>query len=59
MKLLMIISPEARQGEIRELIGRHDVRAYTELTRVIGEGATGKHLGTHAWPGQSVIGLYT
>ena len=55
MKLLMIICPEERQAEIRDLIGRHDVHAYTELTNVIGEGATGKHLGTHAWPGKSVL----
>lgn len=31
------------------------VRSFTELPQVIGEGVTGKRLGTHVWPGKSVL----
>ncbi len=55
MKLLMIICPENRQEEIRGLMSRHEVHAYTEIPSVLGEGITGKRLDTHAWPGTSVL----
>lgn len=55
MKMLMIICPEERQKEIRELIGAHEVHAYTELREVIGEGAHGKRLDTRVWPTRSVL----
>ncbi|MBN1268145.1 MAG: hypothetical protein JXB04_01035 [Kiritimatiellae bacterium] len=55
MKLLMIVGPTNRQEEIRSLIARHDVHTYSELPEVIGEGSTGKHLGTPTWPGKSVL----
>ena len=55
MKMLMIICPEARQDEVRELIARHDVHAYSELGNVLGEGKTGKKMGTHVWPEKSVL----
>lgn len=53
MKLLMTIAPRTRSEDIRALIGQHDVHAYTEIDEVTGEGVTGKHLGTHVWPGSS------
>lgn len=55
MKMLMIICPENRQEEVRDLIAQHDVRAYSEIPNVLGEGKTGKHLGTHTFPGKSVL----
>lgn len=55
MKMLMIVCPENRQEEVRALIARHDVHSYSEIPNVLGEGKTGKHLGTHTWPGQSVL----
>ena len=55
MKMLMVICPENRQEEIRDLISRHDVHAYTELKEVFGEGGTGKKLGNRVWPGKSII----
>jgi hypothetical protein len=57
MKLLLVICPEERQETLRELIVKHDVHAYTELRDAIGEGLTGRKLGTHTWPGTSVIVL--
>lgn len=58
MKMLMVICPESRQADIRALIGQHDVRAYSEVAQVVGEGITGKRLGTQVWPGRSIL-LFT
>ncbi len=58
MKLLMIIGPEDRRGEILALVEKQGVRSFTELPQVMGEGLTGKRLGTHAWPGRSML-LFT
>ena len=55
MKMLMVICSEERQRDVRELIDRHDIHEYTELTNVLGAGETGVHLGTHTWPGKSVL----
>ena len=55
MKMLMIVCPETRQEEVRALIAKHDVHSYSEIPHVLGEGKTGKHLGTHVFPGQSVL----
>ena len=58
MKMLMVICPESRQADIRALIGQHDVHAYSEVSQVVGEGVTGKRLGTQTWPGRSSL-LFT
>ena len=55
MKMLMIICPENRQQEVRGIIAKHDIRGYSEIQNVLGEGTTGKHLGTHTFPGKSVL----
>lgn len=55
MKMLMILCPDERQKEVRELIARHDVHAYSEIPNVLGEGKTGKHFGTPIWPGASAL----
>ena len=55
MKMIMVICSEARQKDVRELIDKHDIHAYTELTNVLGAGETGVHLNTHTWPGKSAL----
>ena len=55
MKMLMIVCPETRQEEVRALIAKHNVHSYSEIPNVLGEGKTGKHLGTHTFPGRSVL----
>lgn len=55
MKMLMVICPEDRQAQIRELIEKHNVHAYTEVREVIGEGERGKKMGTRVWPGTSAL----
>ncbi len=55
MKMVMIVCPENRNEELRELISKHDIHAYTELKEVTGEGATGKKFGSRIWPEKSVL----
>jgi hypothetical protein len=55
MKMLMIICPEQRRGEIRDLIRRHEVHAFSELKDITGEGETGVRMGTRIWPGTSSL----
>lgn len=55
MKMLMIICPEQRRGEIRELISRHEVQAFSEMKGITGKGETGVHMGTRVWPGTSSL----
>jgi hypothetical protein len=55
MKMLILIGPEGRESDLRDLIARHSVHAYSEFRHVIGEGETGRHLGTSVFPGRSVV----
>ena len=55
MQMLMIICPENRRGEVRNLIADHGEGAFSEIANVFGSGKTGKHLGSHTFPGQSVL----
>lgn len=55
MKMLILIGPEGREEDLRRLIENHHVHAYSEFRGVIGEGATGRRLGTPVFPGKSVM----
>jgi len=55
MKMIMVVCPENREEEVRELIVKHDVHAYSELHDVTGEGEKGRRLGTRIWPGKLII----
>ena len=55
MKMVLIICPESRIDEVRELLDDHHLEGYTELSEVRGSGSTGKRLGTRAYPGSSCM----
>lgn len=55
MKMVMVICPESRIGEVQALMDDHHLQGYTELTNVRGAGVTGKRLGTRAYPGSSCM----
>ena len=55
MKMVLIICPETRIDEVRELLDEHHLEGYTELGDVRGAGTTGKRLGTRAYPGSSCM----
>jgi nitrogen regulatory protein PII len=51
MKLLLILCSGERLEGLRALLESHGVTGYTEAPEVKGSGATGRHLGTRAFPG--------
>jgi hypothetical protein len=55
MKMVMVVCPESRIGEVQALMDEHHLQGYTELTDVRGAGVTGKRLGTRAYPGSSCM----
>ncbi len=55
MKMLAIFCSGSRVDELRRLVDAHAVAGYTEIPDVLGSGATGKHLGTRAYPGNSAV----
>lgn len=55
MKMLVVIGPRSREREIRDAIGTHGAHAYTEVPEVLGQGQSGAHLGTQAFPGSSTL----
>lgn len=55
MKMLIVIGPQSREREIRDALGKHGVRAFTEVPEVLGAGTTGAHLGTQAFPGRQTL----
>jgi nitrogen regulatory protein PII len=54
-KMVLIICPEPRIGEVQELLDEHHLEGYSELSDVRGSGKTGKRLGTRAYPGSSCM----
>lgn len=55
MKMIMIICPQSREEEVYTLIARHDVHAYSAIHDVTGAGQSGRKMGTHVWPGKSIL----
>jgi len=51
MKLLLILCSGERLEGLRALLESQGVTGYTEAPEVKGSGATGRHLGTRAFPG--------
>ena len=51
MKLLLIICSGERSADVQKIIDEHEVHTFTELDGLRGSGATGRHLGTRAYPG--------
>jgi len=55
MNLLMIICPEERRHQITALLEKRGIHSFTEFPQVMGSGISGKHLGSHVWPGKSTL----
>src|SRR5689334_22745624 len=51
MNMLMIILKESLEDQVRELLRTHQVRAFTEMHEVIGQGEAGATLHSLSWPG--------
>lgn len=55
MKLLLAIYSGPSPDHISALLDAHDAGGYTELVNARGAGATGRLLGTRAWPGSPTV----
>ena len=51
MKMLLIVFRENLEEEIHGLLQSHDVKAFSELHKVAGTGATGAAFHAFSWPG--------
>jgi hypothetical protein len=55
MKMLLILVPSPREGEVLALIEATGVHGYSEVSGVHGAGKSGRHLGTRAFPGSGSV----
>jgi hypothetical protein len=55
MKMLMVIHSGSQLPAIESLLDAHDVGGYTAVSHARGAGATGRLLGTRAWPGTADV----
>ena len=55
MKLLMIMVDSNHQEDVDRLLEAHNIQGYTELPNVLGKGASGKKLGSRAFPGSNTL----
>jgi hypothetical protein len=51
MKMLMIIFKESLEEDIRELLKKNEVKAFTEMHDLTGMGEAGATLHSLSWPG--------
>ncbi|UCG86380.1 MAG: hypothetical protein JSW71_21165 [Gemmatimonadota bacterium] len=57
MKLIMMIADTAYAPEVEQMLEECDVPGFTEISNVLGRGATGKKFGSRAFPGSSTMYL--
>ena len=58
MKMLMIIVDDKYNDTVEDLLADHDVKGFTEIPMVLGEGSHGKKLGSRLHPGLQLAGLH-
>ncbi len=51
MKMLMVIYKESLEEEIKQVLARHQVKAFTEVHELTGMGEGGAALHSLSWPG--------
>ena len=57
MNLIMVMCAGEHLADVQRIIDSHEVSGYTEIPNVPGSGATGRRMGTRAYPGTSSIVL--
>jgi uncharacterized protein YaaQ len=55
MKMLMIIVDDRFNDVVEEVLDDHQVKGFTEIPMVYGEGGSGKKLGSRLHPGASSL----
>ncbi len=51
MQMLMIIMKESIEEDVRALLRKHEVTAFTEINEATGQGEAGATLHSLSWPG--------
>ena len=57
MKMIVVFVDADMVSEVERLFEECDVPGYSEIPNVLGKGATGRKLGTRAFPGSSTLYL--
>lgn len=57
MKMLMVVYTGMSPQRVASLLDAHHAGGYTEFRNAHGTGATGRHEGSRAWPGESTLFL--
>ncbi len=57
MKMIVVFVDAENMSDVERLFEECDVPGYSEIPNVLGKGATGKKLGTRAFPGSSTLYL--
>lgn len=55
MKMFVLMYSGPSPKRVEEILERHDVHAWTSYTGGKGAGATGRHEGSRAWPGETTV----
>jgi hypothetical protein len=55
MKLVMVFVDAAHAADVGRVLEAEPLPGYSEFTSVLGKGATGRKLGTRAFPGSSTL----
>lgn len=54
-RMLVIFVDASHADDVREILNAHEMLGYSELAGVLGKGATGRKLGSRAFPGSSTL----
>ncbi len=57
MKTLLILYAGPEPRVVEQMLDAHGAGGWTELTHARGAGASGRHEGTRAWPGDTTVFL--
>lgn len=55
MKMVILTFRNSLDVEIRRLLEKEDIHAYTEIPKVHGVGETGPAFGSFVWPGENCV----
>jgi hypothetical protein len=55
MKMVVLTFRSSLDVEVRGLLAKEDIRAYTEIPRVHGVGEAGPAFGSFVWPGENTV----
>ena len=55
MRLLLIVVDSNHKDDVEEILDAQAIQGYSEVPTVLGKGATGRKMGSRAFPGSSTL----